>query len=230
MMFSQPQKCTGDRSALVSDKSLGSLRCQQPEHLANFTASLFAIIPIHFGVKGPNEERNPKSEKQAWKLTEIRHFRKVNINFYLSAIRYPMWVYDPATLRVLTVNKAGNSALRLFAKGISGNDHQRHPSGGRCSCPLADFKANQSNPTVPSIWRHRKKDGTLIDVEITSHEFQFGEHKTKPRVWPRISPSNYAPKRRSASSMRVGRTGERANGRTEGGKQRTGGVLIFRLP
>jgi light-regulated signal transduction histidine kinase (bacteriophytochrome) len=44
---------------------------------------------------------------------------------------------------------------------------------------LADVKANQSTPTVTSIWRHRKKDGTLIDVEITSHEFQFGEHKTK---------------------------------------------------
>ena len=44
---------------------------------------------------------------------------------------------------------------------------------------LADVKANRSTPTVTSVWRHRKKDGTLIDVEITSHEFQFGEHKTK---------------------------------------------------
>jgi light-regulated signal transduction histidine kinase (bacteriophytochrome) len=44
---------------------------------------------------------------------------------------------------------------------------------------LADVKANRSTPTVTSIWRHRKKDGALIDVEITSHEFQFGRHKAK---------------------------------------------------
>ncbi len=91
----------------------------------------------------------------------------------------PMWVYDPATLRFLTVNKAAirhygysrNEFLGMTIKDIRPEED--------VPALLADVKANQSTPTVTSIWRHRKKDGTLIDVEITSHEFQFGEHKTK---------------------------------------------------
>ena len=91
----------------------------------------------------------------------------------------PMWVYDLATLRFLTVNDAairhyGYSREEFLAMTIK----DIRPAED-VPALLADVATNRSNPYVTSIWRHRKKDGTLIDVEVTSHEFQFGGGQAK---------------------------------------------------
>ncbi len=91
----------------------------------------------------------------------------------------PMWVYDPATLRFLTVNEAAIRHYGYSRREFLGMTIKDIRPAEDVPALLADVKANRSTPTVTSVWRHRKKDGTLIDVEITSHEFQFGEHKTK---------------------------------------------------
>jgi len=79
---------------------------------------------------------------------------------------HPMWVYDRETLRFLAVNDAalrkyGYSRaefLRMTIDDIrSANDHPR---------PRAAAPQRRSEP--PSLWRHRTKDGTVIDVEISS--------------------------------------------------------------
>jgi PAS domain S-box-containing protein len=91
----------------------------------------------------------------------------------------PMWVYDLVTLRFLTVNDA---AVRHY--GYSRDEFLKmtiteiRPAED-VPALLADVHAHRSTPTVTSIWRHRKKDGTLIDVEVTSHEFPFGQRKAK---------------------------------------------------
>ncbi|HZC35265.1 MAG TPA: ATP-binding protein [Chthoniobacterales bacterium] len=91
----------------------------------------------------------------------------------------PMWVYDLATLRFLTVNDAairhyGYSREEFLAMTIK----DIRPAED-VPALLADVATNRSNPYVTSIWRHRKKDGTLIDVEVRSHEFQFGGRQAK---------------------------------------------------
>jgi len=91
----------------------------------------------------------------------------------------PMWVYDPATLRFLTVNEAAIRHYGYSRREFLGMTIKDIRPAEDVPALLADVKANRSTPTVTSVWRHRKKDGTLIDVEITSHEFQFGQHKTK---------------------------------------------------
>ncbi len=91
----------------------------------------------------------------------------------------PMWVYDPAKLRFLTVNEAAIRHYGYSRREFLGMTIKDIRPAEDVPALLADVKANRSTPTVTSVWRHRKKDGTLIDVEITSHEFQFGEHKTK---------------------------------------------------
>ena len=40
----------------------------------------------------------------------------------------PMWVYDLETLSFLAVNATAVRTLRIFARRISGDDHQRHPA------------------------------------------------------------------------------------------------------
>ncbi|MBI3244299.1 MAG: PAS domain S-box protein [Chloroflexi bacterium] len=86
---------------------------------------------------------------------------------------HPMWVYDLETLSFLTVNDAAihhygysrEEFLAMIIKDIR---------------PPEDLPALLDNLAQPpqklersGHWRHRTKDGRLIDVEITSHEMRF---------------------------------------------------------
>lgn len=86
----------------------------------------------------------------------------------------PMWIYEVETLAFLMVNDAAlihygysrDEFLNLTIKDIRPSD---------------DLPALLDNLAQPSLsleqsgsWRHCKKDGSLIDVEITSHAVQLG--------------------------------------------------------
>lgn len=85
----------------------------------------------------------------------------------------PMWVYDAATLRFLAVNHAAvakygytrDEFLQMTIADIR---------------PPEDVPALLANVSAPrpalhhsGEWRHRCKDGRVIDVEITSHTIPF---------------------------------------------------------
>ena len=85
----------------------------------------------------------------------------------------PMWVFDCKTLKFLAVNEA---AIRLY--GFSRQEF--------LSMTIADIRPEEDIPALlkataqpihglreVTLWRHRKKDGTIIDVEIVSHELDF---------------------------------------------------------
>ena len=85
----------------------------------------------------------------------------------------PMWVFERKTLKFLAVNEA---ASRQY--GFS-----------RCeflAMTIADIRPEEDIPALmeaiakpihglqkPTIWRHRKKDGAIIDVEIVGHDLHF---------------------------------------------------------
>jgi PAS domain S-box-containing protein len=85
----------------------------------------------------------------------------------------PLWVYDLETQRILDVNEAactryGYSRAEFLAMTI------------RDIRPPEDVAAmEESVRTTPpevfdsGVWRHRLRDGTVINVEITSHEMTF---------------------------------------------------------
>ncbi len=85
----------------------------------------------------------------------------------------PMWVYDLETLAFLAVNEAaiqhyGYSRDEFLAMTI------------KDICPpedilalLGDIAHTVVTMNQAGVWRHRKKDGSLIDVEITSHTLTF---------------------------------------------------------
>ena len=85
----------------------------------------------------------------------------------------PMWVFDRTTLNFLAVNEA---AIRHY--GFSRQEF--------LSMTTADIRPEEDIPRLlkataqpihglreVTLWRHRKKDGTIIDVEIVSHELDF---------------------------------------------------------
>src|SRR5690349_11282320 len=86
---------------------------------------------------------------------------------------HPMWVYDPATLCFLVANDAAvkhygyskNEFLSMTIKDI-------RPAEG-LSGLLNQLAQENISLRQSTGLQHLKKDGTLIDVEITSHSIQF---------------------------------------------------------
>src|SRR5579872_2262781 len=86
---------------------------------------------------------------------------------------HPTWVFDRETLRFLAVNGA---AVRKY--GYSTDEFTTMTI--KDIRPLEDVPALLENvsrataePDEVGIWRHRTKDGTIIDVEITSYGLTF---------------------------------------------------------
>jgi PAS domain S-box-containing protein len=112
-------------------------------------------------------------------LGQIVHRKRAEAMVRASEKRYrtlfesnpnPMWVYDLETLSFLAVNAAavrhyGYSQAEFLAMTIK----DIRPAE---DIPvLMDDLSQETDGLEHSIqWRHRKKDGALIDVEITSHE------------------------------------------------------------
>jgi diguanylate cyclase (GGDEF)-like protein/PAS domain S-box-containing protein len=82
----------------------------------------------------------------------------------------PMWVYDLGTLRFLAVNQA---AL----------DHYGYSREEFAAMTIADIRPEDdrsrfvdqvgTQEVSPALWRHCKKNGEVVDVEITAHSLDF---------------------------------------------------------
>jgi two-component system, cell cycle sensor histidine kinase and response regulator CckA len=88
----------------------------------------------------------------------------------------PMWVYDQNTLAFLTVNETATSQygytreefLRMTLKDIRPEEDVPKLLEAT-AVPTTQF--HQEGP-----WRHRRKDGRMISVEITEHPVEFEGH------------------------------------------------------
>jgi diguanylate cyclase (GGDEF)-like protein/PAS domain S-box-containing protein len=85
----------------------------------------------------------------------------------------PMWVFDRNTLRFLAVNHA---AIRQYGyteqEFLAATIADIRPTED-IPALLADVKKREGGLQEPGIWRHRKKNGSLFDVEILSHQIVY---------------------------------------------------------
>jgi PAS domain S-box-containing protein len=87
---------------------------------------------------------------------------------------HAMWVYDQETRRFLAVNNAaiqhyGYSRHEFLAMTIHDIRPGKTPNYLLITCKL-QIEFNRAGE-----WRHQKKDGTIINVEITSNRLDFEE-------------------------------------------------------
>jgi len=86
----------------------------------------------------------------------------------------PMWVYDAESLQFLAVNDA---AVRHYGYtrqeflGMTIKDI-RPPEDVEAVLASLQRSGGPGSP-MPGTWRHRKRDGTVIDVEITAGRIRF---------------------------------------------------------
>ncbi|RFC35602.1 MAG: PAS domain S-box-containing protein/diguanylate cyclase (GGDEF) domain-containing protein [Candidatus Nitrotoga sp. SPKER] len=115
-----------------------------------------------------------KQVEEALRESEARY------RYLFQSNPHPMWIYNMETLRFLAVNNAaiahyGYSMDEFLAMTIK---DIRPPEDIQ---PLLEelSRLGNANINMSWIWRHIKKDGTPIDVGITSHKLSFGGSDAK---------------------------------------------------
>jgi two-component system, cell cycle sensor histidine kinase and response regulator CckA len=96
-----------------------------------------------------------------------------------TAIPLPMWVYDVESLAILEVNDAAVAAYgysRDEFLGLTIADIRPAEDIPRLK---AHVKAATQLLEASGVWRHRRKDGSEIDVEIASHVFDYAGRRSR---------------------------------------------------
>jgi len=115
-----------------------------------------------------------KQSEEALKKSEERYRSLFEAN------PLPMWIYDLETLSFLEVNDAAIS-------------HYGYRREEFLAMTIADIRPTDDKPLLlanvarvsegivdnAGIWRHRQKNGSVIDVEITSHVLDYGGRRAE---------------------------------------------------
>ncbi|MEY2557388.1 MAG: hypothetical protein QOE34_813, partial [Verrucomicrobiota bacterium] len=115
-----------------------------------------------------------KQSEEAQKKSEERYRSLFEAN------PLPMWIYDLETLSFLEVNDAAIS-------------HYGYRREEFLAMTIADIRPTDDKPLLlanvaqvaeglidnAGVWRHRQKDGSIIDVEITSHVLDCGGRRAE---------------------------------------------------
>jgi len=115
------------------------------------------------------------------------HLSKERYRLLFESNPHPVWVYDLETLAILDVNNAGTRSygysreefLTLTIKDL------RPPED--VPLLLQNIAASGSSSQDCGVWTHRKKNGSLITVEVVSHPLFFGERNARLVVATDIS-------------------------------------------
>ncbi|MCR5884485.1 PAS domain-containing protein [Rhizobacter sp. J219] len=89
---------------------------------------------------------------------------------------HPMFVYDMETLRFLAVNGAmlrryGHTQDELLKMTLA---DIRPPEDVPAMHEMAREVRERPSVTIPGVWRHRRKDGTVFHVRVSGHNFTYG--------------------------------------------------------
>jgi PAS domain S-box-containing protein len=166
---------------------------------------------ISFALESMRAEQERQQAEESLRESEERYRLLFQKN------PHPMWVYDLETLRFLAVNDAavdqyGYSSEEFLAMTIRDirPDEDREPLE-RIVATLKDKWRSDST------WRHLKKDGSLIEVEISSDALAFKGHNARLVLANDVTERRRA-ERRTAAFSELGRKLNSATTPVEAGR------------
>jgi len=119
------------------------------------------------------------------------------------SIPHPVWVYDLKTLAILDVN---HSAVRNYGYSreefLSQTLKDIRPAED-IPALLENVASLRSSTESGGVWKHRRKDGTLIDVEITSQALIYRGGDARLVVATNITERKQAEEALKASEQRL---------------------------
>jgi PAS domain S-box-containing protein len=92
---------------------------------------------------------------------------------------HPMWVYDQETLGFLAVNDAAVGHFGYLREEFLSITIQDIRLRDGVTALIQNVAGTPSTLDADGIWPHRKKNGEVIEVEITSHALSFGERSAR---------------------------------------------------
>jgi diguanylate cyclase (GGDEF)-like protein/PAS domain S-box-containing protein len=84
-----------------------------------------------------------------------------------------MYVYERRTLRILAVNKAAIQQYGFTEQEFLEKTVAEFRPGEDIPSLLQDMAAHTDGLQKRGLWRHRRKDGAILDVEIVCHPLNF---------------------------------------------------------
>ncbi|MEP6903329.1 MAG: PAS domain S-box protein [Actinomycetota bacterium] len=91
----------------------------------------------------------------------------------------PMWVFDAETLEFLAVNEAAVNHYGYSYQEFMSMNVTAIRQSGNIPARLENLSNSAGEIYTADLGKHRKKDGSLIDVEITSHDLIFGGRRSR---------------------------------------------------
>ena len=92
---------------------------------------------------------------------------------------FPMWVFDLETLDFLEVNDAAVSHYGFSREEFLGMKISDIRPSEDLGALQADVASIASAIGDASLWRHRKKDGSMITVEVSAHSIDFAGRRAR---------------------------------------------------
>jgi PAS domain S-box-containing protein len=151
-------------------------------------------------LRAQNEARLTRDVTEARGLAEIMRQSEEAHRLLFEKSPLPMWVVERETLQFLAVNDA---AVRHYgysrAEFLEMTLRDVHPPE-EVPRLLVDLARDPSEQGASVTTRHRKQDGTLIDVEVIAHDIAFGGWKALLAVLTDVTE-----RRRSEEALRRSR-------------------------
>ena len=92
---------------------------------------------------------------------------------------HPMWIFDTESLSFLAVNDAAVYQYGFSREEFLGMTIKDIRPPEEVPRLLANVQAGHTGHDDAGVWKHRKKDGTVFDVEIVSHELKWAYRPAK---------------------------------------------------
>ncbi len=91
----------------------------------------------------------------------------------------PIWIFDRYSLQMLAVNKAALSRYGFTAEEFMALSPGDIFAPDEVSTFLSDATRSHAGVQSQGLWRHYRKDGTLMDVQVTAVDFIFDDHPAR---------------------------------------------------